>query len=87
MIFLYFTTIFLITENIAQIICNRHIDGKLTKIIFALNGGKSNGGTYVGNSVIDKQALSGCHFSWVFIAQNRMHYFTVSHEDGQCLTV
>ena len=50
-------------ENIAQILRDRHVDGKPKKIIFALNVGKSNGGTYVGNSVIGKQLLSGSHFS------------------------
>ena len=50
-------------ENIAHIIRDRHVDGKPKKIIFALNVGKSNGGTYVGTSVVGKQLLSGCHFS------------------------
>ena len=62
--------------DIARGIQNRHGNATPKKIIFAVNVGKWNDETYVGNTVVGEKVVSGCHFSMGIYntAENELFY-------------
>ena len=50
-------------RHIVQRLHVKHGNVKPNKIVFALNVGKLNGKTYLGNTMIGSKVISGCHFA------------------------
>ena len=62
-IFVFYYNFLSDVNDIVKRIQERHGDATLQKILFALTVGQYNDETYVGNTVVGKKVVSGCHFS------------------------
>ena len=75
-VFVFYYTFVTDISSIGERIRAKHPNAKPNKIIFAINLGKLNGKTYLGNTMIGNKLVSGCHFAMgvYYAEQNEWFY-------------